>query len=220
MKKRSLTWWSTGWSACRSSLNDIIWKLDDFQKKLNVLIWSFNFQIRQLNNLQIKLVCPSDVHDLLALSYKTFYDAFFVPFNSAEDFEAYTSVAFNVDKLLSEINNPYSVFYFALIGDEKAGYMKLNYSLAQTELQDENAVEIERIYVLETHQGKKIGNQLLDFAVAKAIEAKLQYIWLGVWEHNIDARRFYERAGFVKFGSHDFWVGNDKQTDFLMKKEL
>ncbi len=173
-----------------------------------------------MNNLQIKIVEPSDVNELLTLSYQTFYDAFFIPFNSAEDFEAYTSVAFNVDKLLSEINNPDSVFYFALIDDEKVGYIKLNYSSAQTELQDENAVEIERIYILQTHQGKKIGNQLLDFVTAKAIEVKLHYIWLGVWEHNIDAQRFYERAGFVKFGSHDFWVGNNKQTDFLMKKML
>jgi hypothetical protein len=173
-----------------------------------------------LNNLQIKKALPPDVHDLLALSYQTFYDAFFIPFNSAEDFEAYTSVAFNVDKLLSEINNPNSVFYFALLGGEQVGYMKLNYSSAQTELQDENAVEIERIYVLQTHQGKKIGNQLLDFVTKKAIEAKLKYIWLGVWEHNMDAQRFYWRAGYVKFASHDFWVGNDKQTDFLVKKVL
>ncbi|HEY4198742.1 MAG TPA: GNAT family N-acetyltransferase [Mucilaginibacter sp.] len=173
-----------------------------------------------LTPIQIERVRPADVNELLELSYQTFYDAFFIPFNSAEDFEAYTSSAFNVEKLLSEINNPNSIFYFALVGDEKVGFIKLNYSSAQTELQDENAVEVERIYVLQTYQGKKIGNQLLDFAIAKAVEAKLQYIWLGVWEHNTDAQRFYDRAGFVKFGSHDFWVGNDKQTDFLVKKEL
>jgi hypothetical protein len=107
-----------------------------------------------------------------------------------------------------------------LIGDEKVGYIKLNYQSAQTEFQDEDAVEVERIYVLANQQGKQIGRQMIDFAISKAIDDKLKYIWLGVWEHNHSAIRFYEREGFKQFSSHEFWVGNDKQIDLLMKKEL
>jgi ribosomal protein S18 acetylase RimI-like enzyme len=167
----------------------------------------------------IQLVRPSDIDQLLSLSRKTFYDAF-EHVNNPEDFEAYTSVAFTRDQLLSEIENPHSAFYFAIIDDKKVGYIKLNYASAQAEFQDENAVELSRIYVLADQQGKQIGKQLIYFAINKAIEDKLQYIWLGVWEHNHSAIRFYEREGFVKFSSHEFWVGNDKQTDLLMKKEL
>ena len=54
----------------------------------------------------------------------------------------------------------------------------------------------------------------------KAIEDKMAYIWLGVWEYNHAAQRFYGRNGFVKVGSHQFMVGSDVQIDFLMKKEL
>jgi len=169
--------------------------------------------------ISIQPVLSSDVDALLSLSIKTFYDAF-EHLNNPEDFEAYTSVAFTHDKLLSEINNPDSVFYFALIDDEKVGYIKLNYALAQTEFKDADAVEVERIYVLADQQGKQIGQQLLDFAVAKAIEDNLKYIWLGVWEHNLNARRFYERSGFKAFSNHQFVLGNDVQTDILMKKEL
>ena len=167
----------------------------------------------------IELVLPSDIEEFLSLSRKTFYDAF-EHLNNKDDFEAYTSVAFTHHKLLSEIENPHSRFYFALINDEKVGYIKLNYASTQTEFKDENAVEIERIYVSAVHQGKKIGNQLLDFAINKAIDEKLQYIWLGVWEHNLAAQRFYERNGFKAFGSHKFWLGKDEQTDILMRKEL
>jgi len=169
--------------------------------------------------VKFQLVCPSVTEELLLLSRKTFYDAF-EHLNNKDDFEAYTSVAFTYDKLLSEVENQHSQFYFALIDDEKVGYIKLNYSSAQTEFKDENAMEIERIYVLASQQGKKIGNQLLDFAINKAIDEKLQYIWLGVWEHNLAAQRFYERNGFKAFGSHKFLVGSDEQTDILMKKEL
>jgi len=169
--------------------------------------------------VSIQLVRPSEVEELLSLSRKTFYDAF-EHVNNPADFEVYTASAFTSEKLLSEIENPDSVFYFALTGDEKIGYIKLNYASAQTEFQDEQAVEVERIYVLSSHQGKRIGNQLLDFAINKATEDKLRYIWLGVWEHNHNAIRFYERQGFKQFSTHAFWVGNDRQTDLLMKKEL
>jgi diamine N-acetyltransferase len=172
-----------------------------------------------LTSITIQLVRPSESGELLTLSRKTFYDAF-EHVNNPDDFEAYTAVAFRPENMLSQINNPNSVFYFALIEGEKVGYIKLNYSSAQTEFKDEDAIEIERIYVLAAQQGKKIGNQLLDFAIDKAKNEGRHYIWLGVWEHNLAAQRFYERNGFKQFSIHEFWVGNDKQIDFLMKKEL
>lgn len=169
--------------------------------------------------ISIQPVRLSDIDALLSLSLKTFYDAF-EHLNNPEDFEAYTSVAFTHDKLLSEINDPNSKFFFSLFYDEKIGYIKLNYASAQTEFKDADAVEVERIYVLASQQGKQIGQQLINFAIAKAIEDGLKYIWLGVWEHNINAQRFYERSGFKAFSSHQFILGKDVQTDILMKKEL
>lgn len=49
------------------------------------------------------------------------------------------------------------------------------------------------------------------------IENNLDYIWLGVWEHNVDAIKFYEKQGFKKFDTHIFKLGDDEQTDNLMK---
>jgi ribosomal protein S18 acetylase RimI-like enzyme len=46
------------------------------------------------------------------------------------------------------------------------------------------------------------------------------YIWLGVWEKNDKAIRFYERFGFKRFGEHEFVLGNDRQTDWLMMLKL
>ena len=169
--------------------------------------------------ITIQKAQPSDVEELLSLSRKTFYDAF-EHLNNKDDFEAYTAIAFTSQKLLGELENPHSQFYFAIIDDEKVGYMKLNYSSAQTELRDEDSVEVERIYVLAGQQGKKIGNQLLDYAIGKAKDQGKHFIWLGVWEHNQAAQRFYERNGFKAFGNHKFWVGKDEQTDILMRKDL
>src|SRR5437879_10767164 len=122
-----------------------------------------------LTPITLQPVRPSNLDELLSLSKKTFYDAF-EHVNNPDDFEVYTSVAFTHDRLLAELTNPHSAFYFALIDEEKVGYIKLNYSSAQTEFQDENAVEVERIYVLASQQGKRIGKQMIDFAISKAIE--------------------------------------------------
>jgi hypothetical protein len=169
--------------------------------------------------LEIIKVHPSDLTALLAISKQTFYDAF-LHLNDPDDIEAYATSAFNSDKLLAELTNPFSAFYFAMLDGQSVGYIKLNYSSAQTEFQHENAVEVERIYVLADQQGKRIGKQLLDFAINTAIASNLQYIWLGVWDKNFNAIRFYERNRFKIFDSHPFTLGTDLQTDLLMKREL
>jgi len=161
----------------------------------------------------------TDLDILLALSRETFNTAF-RHLNNADDFDAYFAVAFSREKLLAELHDPNSHFYFALIDDEPAGYIKLNYANAQTEFGNKNEVEVERIYVLATQQGNQIGKRLLDFAIEKARENKMEYIWLGVWENNHGAIRFYEQNGFKAFSSHVFVLGADKQTDILMKKAI
>jgi len=169
--------------------------------------------------LSIIPVLPAHLDTLLNISKKTFYDAFYHLCKPA-DFEAYTAVAFHPDKLLSELNNPNSHFYFAIIDGQPAAYLKLNFHDAQTEFCEPDAMEIQRIYVLSDYQGKQIGKQLLDFATGKAIEQQMKNIWLGVWEKNPNAIRFYQNNGFKIIGKHTFPFGDEVDADWLMKKEL
>ena len=169
------------------------------------------------HSIEIKKINFSDAATLLQLSHKTFFDAF-LHLNNAADMEAYASTVFTLDRLERELNNTNSDFYFARVDGSIAGYLKLNYNSAQTDLRDPNALEIERIYVLNEFQGRQIGKQLIDFAVQKAIDKELKFVWLGVWEHNTKANSFYQSKGFVQFGRHPFMLGCDKQTDILMKR--
>jgi len=169
--------------------------------------------------IEIKQVNISDAATLLELSRKTFFDAFLHQ-NNIADMEAYASTAFTLQKFEKELSNADSEFYFALVEGSIAGYLKLNYNNAQTELQDTDALEIERIYILSEYQGQQIGKHLINFAIDTAINKKLNNVWLGVWEHNTKAIGFYKNKGFEPFGSHPFMLGNDKQTDILMRKSL
>jgi diamine N-acetyltransferase len=167
----------------------------------------------------IQKVKISEAGILLIYSKKTFYE-FFAHLNDPANMEAYSAVAFTNDSILAQINNPGSEFYFAIYEDDIAGYIKLNFNDAQTEFHDAMALEIERIYVSGEHHGKHIGKQLLDFAVQMAISKNFDYVWLGVWEHNHKAIGFYEHYGFEVCGSHKFLLGDDLQTDLLMRKAL
>ncbi len=106
------------------------------------------------------------------------------------------------------------------MGDDITGYFKINQGNAQTDIYDENAMELERIYILKNFQGKRLGAWALNKVLEFAKEGGAQYVWLGVWEHNSKAIRFYERHGFKKFGEHPYYIGNDRQNDWLMRFDI
>ncbi len=169
--------------------------------------------------LTIKRVDITEADKLLTYSKEVFFH-FFGPLNDAVHMEAYSSIAFTPQKMREELSNPNSEFYFALDDDEIAGYLKLNFKDAQNEFKEDNSLEVERIYVSAQHHGKHIGRLLLNFSVDIALQRQLDYIWLGVWEHNHKAIGFYQHHGFEIFGSHDFMLGEDRQIDLLMKKVI
>ncbi|MDB1969286.1 MAG: GNAT family N-acetyltransferase [Clostridium sp.] len=81
-------------------------------------------------------------------------------------------------------------------------------------------MEVQRIYVLQGYKGKIIGKILMQKSIEIGRNSGLNYIWLGVWENNISAIKFYERQGFIKFDTHVFKLSDDEQTDNLMKLAL
>lgn len=170
-------------------------------------------------DLRIHACTVKDLDALATLSRTTFSEAFREQ-NNPEDFSQYMEAAFSREKLRAELTHPDSFFYFVYAGPELAGYFKVNRNQAQTDLREADGLELERIYVCRAQQGKQIGSYLLNRVIEIARELGKSYVWLGVWQANTAAIRFYERYGFTKFGSHPYYIGNDRQTDWLMRLEL
>lgn len=171
------------------------------------------------DTIDIKLISTEDVLQLLTLSRQTFTETF-TAYNIEADLKKYSDFAFTREKLLAEVNHPHSQLYFATFHNQPIGYLKINYAPAQTDLHDENSLEIERIYVLQEYHNKGIGKLLLDKAIIIAKQSDVMYVWLGVWEKSLKAILFYWRNGFVPFATHLFILGDDKQTDILMRLAL
>ncbi|WP_347049228.1 GNAT family N-acetyltransferase [Flavobacterium olei] len=172
-----------------------------------------------MENIEIKRVSTKDIISLQEIGRKTFAETFSES-NTAENMTKYLEEGFAANKLLEEIKQTDSEFYFANVNGNVVGYLKLNTGQSQTEMQDHKALEIERIYVLAAYHGKKIGQLLYEKAMEVSTKVKSNYVWLGVWEKNVRAIRFYEKNGFIAFDKHIFKLGDDDQVDIMMKKIL
>jgi ribosomal protein S18 acetylase RimI-like enzyme len=161
----------------------------------------------------------ADLDQLILISRETFTEAFAAQ-NNPQDFEHYLNTALTRERIACELDHPQASFYFVKNTKEIVGYFKINDAKAQTDICDNTSYELERIYVLSNHQGHGIGKWMIEQVIHLAQEAKKEYIWLGVWEENIRAIRFYENKGFIKFGKHPYYIGKDKQMDWLMRIDL
>ncbi|HJE45533.1 GNAT family N-acetyltransferase [Levilactobacillus namurensis] len=161
----------------------------------------------------------TDLPTLQAISRETFA-ATFGAANTTQDLAKYLDTAYATDKLHREMINPDSHFYFVQVGSEVCGYLKVNTGDAQSEAMGANDFEVERIYVRPAYQKRGYGRILIELAEALATNAHKDQMWLGVWEHNDNARGFYAQIGFHRIGQHTFTLGSSQQTDYLMAKPL
>ena len=167
----------------------------------------------------IKKCTLQDLDSLCKISIETFYQTF-ADTNTEENMKAYLESAYNKEKICKELCNPDSSFFFLYVEERVAGYMKINEYPSQTDINDSEALELERLYMLKDFQGAGLGNDLMNYAISIATERGKKYVWLGVWEHNERAKHFYGKHGFYRIGEHSFKVGDDVQTDYVMRRDL
>jgi ribosomal protein S18 acetylase RimI-like enzyme len=169
------------------------------------------FEIRKANFCDLQTIKKIGIHTFI----ETFSDV-----NSPENISNYLKESFNTAQLTRELTNTESFFYLAYSDEKVIGYLKINFGKAQTEIIDLQALEIQRIYVLQEFQGKKVGQLFIDEVLNITNLHSVSFIWLGVWEENHKALAFYRKNDFSVFDKHVFTLGNDEQTDLLMKLKI
>lgn len=170
-------------------------------------------------HIEFKRGSIEDIEFIKSIGKETFYETFKND-NTEQNMQDYLATAFTTEKIMSELKNPYSQFYLLFADAELAGYLKVNTESAQTENMGADALEIERIYIKQTFHKMGLGKTLMNKAIDIAAELNKNYIWLGVWEKNRNAIDFYIKAGFEECGKHSFYMGDEEQVDWIMKKRL
>jgi ribosomal protein S18 acetylase RimI-like enzyme len=169
--------------------------------------------------IKIRTASPDDAPLIADLSRETFYETF-AQDNTKENMDKFLELQFTREVLLKEVGAPDNIFLLAYDGDDVVGYARVRENNNPPSLGTNDAIEIARIYARKTSIGKGVGKALMQACIDIAIKKKRKFAWLGVWEKNLRAFNFYESWGFEKFDEQPFQLGDDMQTDWLMKKKI
>lgn len=171
--------------------------------------------------INIRQAAVEDAKLLADLAYTTFWDAFaHHPKNAPDDLNHYMRQAFSLEQINAELADAKNIFLIAEYEGEAAGYAKIVIDVIEPGIIAERPVELSRLYSHQKYLGQGVGQTLMDACFERAKKENRDVMWLGVWEYNPRAQRFYEKNGFRVVGKHTFLLGSDPQTDLLMQKEL
>ncbi|MDB4907351.1 MAG: putative acetyltransferase [Gemmatimonadetes bacterium] len=164
----------------------------------------------------------ADAPALAEIGERTFRDTF-QEFNRAEDMDAYVSTAYTLERIQQDLREAY-----VLVAERDGVIVGFGY------LHDEEVpacvraafpeatrfAEVLRFYIAREMHGTGLANQLMDALFVEAASRHAEVAWLGVWESNRRAIRFYEKRGFLDVGGQKFALGEDLQDDRVMARAL
>lgn len=163
----------------------------------------------------------ADIALLASLARQTFYDTF-KDTCTAEDMQSFLGEYYRESIFRRELSDTSFYFFFAEIDKKPVGYFLFKEDYEGLPLMKQwKALQLKRIYVDKEYHGKGIAQKMMDYIIEYARQLQYEAIWLGVWEHNLRAQKFYEKYEFVYSGyTHDFPIGNTPQTDCWFWKFL
>lgn len=171
-------------------------------------------------SVQITIAGKPEAATIADLSRRTFYDTF-APHNTPQNMELFLNTQFTRKQLMQQVGAPGNTFLLAKIENVPVGYARLfEGPELPGELAGKSAIEVARIYAEKDAIGKGIGKTLMQACIDLGREKGIDWIWLGVWEHNHRAISFYEKMGFAIFDRHIFLLGQDVQYDWCMRRKL
>jgi hypothetical protein len=159
------------------------------------------------------VACAEEAAALSAFARNSFVAAFGAQ-NTAEDMASFVAAAYSPDIQRKEIEDPRRQVFIAWRDGQIAGYAMTRDIEPEPCVSDRNALELQRLY------GVGVGAPLMARCLAHALWLGRRTTWLGVWERNERATKFYARYGFIDVGSHDFVVGQDVQTDRIVQRTI
>lgn len=174
---------------------------------------------RFAEDLTIRSATAADAEALSAFAARVFHDTF-APDNHATDIQAYLSDAFTPEKQAAEFADPTCVCLIAEMGSAMAGYALVRSDAPDPSAPDTRSIELQRFYVDRAWHGRGVAVRLMEASLRMAREREAATIWLGVWERNTRAIRFYAKHGFTDVGSQSFLLGTDLQTDRVMSRPV
>jgi diamine N-acetyltransferase len=167
-------------------------------------------------NISIKQAETVDAKLISVLGSVSFYEAYFEQ-DTAHDLANYIHESFELNKIRAEIEDKNAAFFIIYLDQKAVGYAKLREGSKADCIKSKNSIELQRIYTIERVYGKGIGEILLKHCLEIAKQRGFETLWLGVWEENIRAQKFYAKHGFKRVGEITFPYGETVGKNFVLE---
>ena len=172
-----------------------------------------------LQSLAVRRAQVNDAAMLAELGARTFRESFGAE-NTPENMAAYLEIAFDVSLIARELADLRVTYLVGEIGNAAASYAMVREVDAPASVSGPSPLELVRFYVDDPWHGTGVARMMMDACDDEARRRGARTLWLGVWERNPRAIRFYEKCGFRDVGSHEFVLGEDVQTDRVMERAI
>lgn len=169
--------------------------------------------------LRVRVGTAPDAAVLASVGAQTFFDTYSEDL-AVVDMALYLEEAFGEEKQAAELAEAGSCFLIAEKKGVVAGYARLLWSEAPEAVAGERVIELQRLYAVKAWIGQGVGAALMEACLCEAQRQGATGLWLGVWERNERAMRFYEKWGFVVVGEHWFSVGGERHRDILLYRPI
>jgi ribosomal protein S18 acetylase RimI-like enzyme len=173
----------------------------------------------QIMSLSIRFATIKDVNLISVLGITANYEAYF-ELDPSHDLADYCLRVFSEQSVKSDLDNPNLIYLIAEYKGNAVGFALIREGKKVKCLENKNAIEIQRIYVIGPMKGKGIGKALIEKCCEIGRKKGYETIWLGVWDKNVEAQKFYQKIGMENVGLTDFSDGKNKFINLVFAKEL
>ncbi|HEX7638404.1 MAG TPA: GNAT family N-acetyltransferase [Burkholderiaceae bacterium] len=161
----------------------------------------------------------ADIESLCALGARTFR-ATYAEMSDPAEVDDYARTHFTPAKVSAWLAAPGACTVIASTGQGDAGYAHLRHAPVPACVADRTAMELSRLYLLPSAQGRGLGAALLHRMLDEAAARSAHSIWLGAYDRNLKALAFYEARGFRRVGTHDFEFGGRVYADPVLVRPV
>ena len=168
-------------------------------------------------SLQIRRATLADAEALSAIAIATYTETWGDSY-PPQDLHDFLQAHYGIESQRTELSDPRSAVWLLLDADAVVGYLAAGANTLPHADARQGDIELKRLYILAAHQNGGHGARLMDAFMAWLDHPVRRTLWVGAWEENFGAQRFYARYGCSKAGEYDFVVGDSRDREFILRR--
>lgn len=172
--------------------------------------------------ISLRAAQPADAAALAALARQAFIDAF-AHFYRPEDLNAFLD-EWKVPAVYQQaLADPDTAIRLAEVDGQLAAYALIKRGYVMDDHphpRPQRPVFLSQLYCAGHMTGHGLGRRLMDWVLDQAREWQADSLSLSVYSENPGAQRFYRRYGFEKVADTEFWVGSQRDEEYLYELRL